>query len=114
MIGYYTVYKVNEGGFFYVFWSLLDDTNDDNPTDKSFNDAQVYFAAYLKSLRKADGFDSIKAGISTAWDVSEIDQAIELSFLFSSGVRSFSLLEDGSKSKEICFRKLMLGVHTIN
>lgn len=96
MIGYYTVYKVNEGGYFYVFWSLLDDPNQDYDSDLKPIDAQVYFAAHLLSLKKANDFDSIKAGKSTAEDVSKIDPAFELSFLFSSGIRSFSLLEDGS------------------
>lgn len=93
----YSVYKISTGGYFYVFWMK---SFNPFPEDKSnFEpDATVYFTAYLSpsSLRKATDFVSIKEGVSTAEDVSQIDPAFELSFLMSSGIRSYSLLVDGS------------------
>jgi len=100
-MSYYVVYKVSEGGYFYVFWSLSVDPSpakkSEYPT-KNANNASVYFTAYLSpsSLRKASDFDSIKENFSTAEDVSQIDSALEISFLMSSGIRSYSLLENGS------------------
>ena len=98
---HYVVYKVNEGGYFYVFWSLFIENMPEKESEHSIEDtdnALVYFTAYLSpsSLKKESDFDSIKRGISTAEDVATIDPAFELSFLMSSGIRSYSLLEDGS------------------
>ena len=101
-LNHYVVYKVNEGGYFYVFWSLfIDDTVKKEEAEHSIeyvNNASVYFTAYLSpsSFKKEKDFDSIREGVSTAEDVSRIDPAFELSFLMSSGIRSYSLLENGS------------------
>ena len=100
-LNHYVVYEVNEGGYFYVFWSLFIDPAPEEESEHSFkdvNNAIVYFTAYLSptSLRKEKDFNSIKEGISTAEDVAQIDPAFEISFLMSSGIRSYSLLENGS------------------
>lgn len=94
----YTVYKVKEGGYFYVFWWSAYDFSD----HKFLSDASVYFTAHLTSLKKAEDFDSLKIGVSTAQDVAEIDPAMELNFLMSSITPSYSLLEDG-RIIEICY-----------
>ena len=100
-MSYYVVYKVNEGGYFYVFWSLCVEPLPEKRSEysiKNADNASVYFTAYLSpsSLRKASDFDSITENLSTAEDVSQIDSALEISFLMSSGIRSYSLLENGS------------------
>ena len=98
----YSVYKVAEGGYFYVFW-----VKEFNPFPNQENSATnptvaPYFTAYISSLRSADDFDSIREGSSTAADVAKIDPAFELVFLLSSNTASYSLLNDGSVM-EICY-----------
>ena len=87
---YYTVYQVLEGGFYYIFW--------DTPANK-FDEPSVYFAAYFFKIPEAREFDVLKAGVSTADDVHQIDANFYLSFLMSSGIRSYSLLKDGTIMK---------------
>jgi len=90
----YSVYKVREGGYFYVFWigsyDLPQDMLINNP-----NDLIVYFATYIPSLKKVSDFDGIKEGISTADDVSKIDPSFEISLAMSRTICSYSLLQDG-------------------
>lgn len=107
-ICYYTVYKVNEGGYFYVFWSLFTDSVPEEGSElnnKEFNNAMVYFTAYLtsSSFKKASDFDTLQENISTAEDVAAIDPAFELNFLMSSKTVSYSLLEDGT-IMETCYK----------
>lgn len=88
---YYSVYRVSEGGFFYVFWAV------NIGTSKTENDSiRAYFTTYISSLKKATDFNLVKEGISTAEDIAQIDSALELTFVMSSGIRSFSRLEDGT------------------
>ena len=86
--GYYTVYKVREGGFYYVFWSGTISTIDE-PLEPD-----VYFAAHLSSLPTVEDFNVLKEGVSSADNVSHIDPAIELNFMLSCGMFSYSLLHD--------------------
>lgn len=95
-IGYYSIYKVTNGGYFYVFWSLTVPSQDGLDSDGRPDDATVYFATYIATPPKALDFSSILEGTSTAEDVAQVDPAFELSFTFSSTVRSYSLLDDGS------------------
>lgn len=94
----YSVYKVSDGGYFYVFW---DKSFDPLHNSKSDN-ATVYFTAHISSLKKAGDFDSLQEGLSTAEDVAKIDPAFELTFLLSSKTPSYSLLDDGT-IMEICY-----------
>ena len=86
----YSVYRVTQGGYFYVFWI--------KPFDKvasqSSGEPSVYFSAYLSSTRHPNLFDSLTPGISTAEDVKRIDPFFELSFLMSSGIFSYSYIND--------------------
>lgn len=97
----YSVYKVQEGGYYYVFWVK---TSNPLPGTQTFqpDQATVYFTAYISSLKKASDFDLIREGKSTAEDVSRVDPAFELSFLMSNRTPSYSLLEDGTVM-EICY-----------
>ena len=94
----YSVYKVSDGGYFYVFWVKTLNPFSDVKTD----DATVYFTAYISSMKKAGDFDSLQEKLSTAEDVAKIDPAFELTFLLSSKTPSYSLLEDGT-IMEICY-----------
>lgn len=89
----YCVYSVTEGGCYYVFWTS--DPSESGEPGLINDDAVVYFTAYIAAPKEADAFDSIREGFSTAEDVACIDPALELSFLPSSEVCSFSLLSDG-------------------
>ena len=90
--GGYSVYRVRQGGYFYVFWvtPLVGDA------DRSNGEPSVYFSAYLASDISPDLFDSVTPGISTAEDIRKIDPSFELSFLISNGTYSYSYLNDGS------------------
>lgn len=86
----YSVYRVVQGGYFYVFWIKPYSTN----LDQTNHEPIVYFSAYLSSSRSSAIFDSLKPGESSAADVKRIDQFSELSFLRSSGTFSYSFLND--------------------
>lgn len=80
----YVIYKVKEGGYYYVFFSGV-----------TPEETYVGFTAHLTKLCKKSDFRSIKAGKSTAADVAKIDPAMEMTFMMSSGIYSTSLLEGG-------------------
>lgn len=84
----YSVYKVDEGGYFYVFWvkPLSTDLNEFN------NEPLVYFTTFLSETLEDNMFDSLKIGESTAQDVYLIDPSFELSFLNSNSIYSYSFL----------------------
>lgn len=88
--GGYSVYRVSQGGYFYVFWVNSFDTE----TNQSNGELSVYFTAYLSSDISPDLFDSLTLGTSTAEDVKRIDPSFELSFLNSSGIFSYSYIND--------------------
>ncbi len=92
-IVFYSIYNVAEGGYFYIFWANIVEPL--YATDELSQGASVCFVTYISSLRDFSDFSSIKEESSTAEDVAQIDQALEISFLISSGIRSFSLLKDG-------------------
>lgn len=92
----YSVYEVSEGGYYYVFWAESLKSLSNMGSDRSSNRYMPYFTAYISDLKSERDFDCLKEGISTAEDVSLIDPALELSFLISSGICSYSLLESGA------------------
>ncbi|MBR6051995.1 MAG: hypothetical protein IKP68_12455 [Clostridia bacterium] len=83
----FVVYKVKEGGYYYVFFNISGLTPEET---------YVGFTAHLTKLCKKSDFRSIKAGKSTAADVAKIDPAMEMTFMMSSGIYSMSLLEGGN------------------
>ena len=87
----YTVYKVKEGGYYYVFWSKVMEKNQTSMKE----DAAVYFSVHIKSLKKEADFSKL-TNEDTAMDVFEIDKSMELQFLLSNGIYSYSLLDDGN------------------
>lgn len=106
----YSVYKVSEGGYFYVFWgiSVASRINENGvATVVSLDpiDAHVDMALHISSLevlKSASDFDSIKEGISTAQDVALIDPAFQLNPLYSSCLPSFTFLNDRTVMR-ICY-----------
>lgn len=88
--GGYSVYRVSQGGYYYVFWIKPLTAGTDEPN----SEPSVYFSAYLSSAISPALFDSLIPGISTAEDVESIDPSFELSFLMSNGIFSYSYLDD--------------------
>lgn len=99
----YSVYKVKEGGYFYVFWVNTFDPLSEQGIKAENDSAVPYFTAYLSSLKSASDFDAIKEGVSTAADVVKIDPAFELEFILSNETVSYSLLGNGF-IMEVCYR----------
>lgn len=87
--GGYSVYKVVQGGYYYVFWvdSLSTDTNQSN------HDRFVYSTTYLPANSSKISIDSIQPGKSTADEVKKIDPYMEMNLLLSKGVYSYSYLD---------------------
>ena len=97
----YTVYKVSQGGYFYVFWekrvpleAALDVKQEDFELIQTTIEPLVYFSSYIPSVKTSTSFDSIQIGVSTARDVEKIDPAFELNFHRSSGRFSYSHLNE--------------------
>lgn len=81
----YVVYKVKEGGYFYIFWIHSVDP-DIEPS--------VYFTTYLSEELPLSKFSVLTVGSSTAKDVKAVDPEFYLSFVKSSGTYSYSYLND--------------------
>lgn len=96
----YSVYRVAQGGYFYVFWIWGTQDIDTSTGIPTYDDEEdwiptVYFTAYLTSdKRNKNMFDSLIAGSSTAEDVRKIDPSFELNFLLSHGIYSYTYLDN--------------------
>lgn len=88
----YSVYKVSQGGYYYVFW--VEPFENGHEVEQSENEPSVYFSAYIFADLSDESFKSLTPGVSTAEDVKRIDPSFELSFLLSSGVFSYSYIND--------------------
>lgn len=86
----YSVYKVVQGGYYYVFWvdSFSENTNRLN------HDCFVYSTAYLPTRSSKVQINSIQAGKSTANEVKKLDPYMEINLLVSKGVYSYSYLDE--------------------
>ena len=82
----YTAYKIKQGGFFFVEWSLS--WNEEKQQARR----KVYCTTYIKENLSENAFDSIHPGISTAADVEDIDPYFIINCWMSSGVYSYSYL----------------------
>lgn len=87
---YYTIYKVEEGGYFYIFWGM---TSNLDCTEYSI---KVYDKFYINELNKKENFTSIEKG-STFEDILIADPWADLVWINNTvGSLACSLLEDGS------------------
>lgn len=68
----YSVYKVNEGGYFYVFWIVEPNLN------LTTTEPYVRFSAYLSGDKTEDVFLTLQPNVSTAEDVKRIDPSLEI------------------------------------
>lgn len=94
---FYSVYRVKEGGLYYVFWGNfpLPYARDDYTPPEVVTGADVFFSVYMRECPKLEAFSSITPGVSTAEDVAAIDPSLELRFIRAAGPYSCSLLDDG-------------------
>lgn len=103
--GRYAVYRVTEGGFFFVFfnWVLTEDDLDkfdprDNPWGR-WEEAPVYVVGdsfFMDVLPNIESFSSIEPGVSTAQDVLNVENRTVFGLALSSCTYSHTLLSDGS------------------
>lgn len=92
----YSVFKVEEGGYFYVIWGGYLKEDESSIDQKWINELSACFMLYVTSLKSISDFDSIEIGVSTAEDVVMIDPAAQFHFGMGRGLPSWHLLEDGS------------------
>lgn len=91
---HYSVYKVKEGGYYYVFWMVPIAKPAEIATPEQERDIKTIWSVYLDNFVSASAFKSIVKHYSTARDVLAIDPHMELN-LSGSTVASYSLLSDG-------------------
>lgn len=93
----YVVYKVSQGGYYYVFFSygypkeMTDNLESELPTGKEY--LYVHYSAYINSYKQVSDFMSLKPGVSTLGDLKALDPSMEYATL-SRGRFSYSLLND--------------------
>ena len=88
--GYYTVYKVSQGGYYYVFWGMKISSDG----GESRSEPIVVFSAYLPASERAIPYEELTEGVSTAADVRELDPSFDLVFTMSRGLFSYSYLDE--------------------
>lgn len=86
----YTVYKVVEGGYFYVFWQRAMDDNFEKYVGELYVDA----VAYLTSSRSENLISQFKEGVDNAKAVKIIDPYADFNFTSSSGVYSYTYINE--------------------
>ena len=88
----YSVYLVEEGGLFYVFWSTpywlkeIPQSDDNCPRHKKL---AVEITAYIPNYDRKLDFKSVRQGSGTAEEIIRIDPYFDINFLFSSGARTY-------------------------
>ena len=90
----YSVYKVDEGGRFYIFWDTI--RGSVQPGFEELPELWSSTMLYVPELKSRSDFDSIQNGVSTGADVTAIDPGAQFIFTLSSRTPSWHLLEDGS------------------
>lgn len=94
----YTVYQVEQGGYYYVFWSHIYpvESKDDIPQFPDWENTQymcIYHSAYIKSPKSLRDFRTLKPGVHTAADVLSLDPYAELVIL-SRGRFTYSWIDE--------------------
>ena len=90
---FYSVYKVIQGGYYYVFWASASPVESAGTEDDSFLIA--VFASYLSEKADYEDFSTIIAGESTAKDVLAIDKYFDFVGEISHATLSYSLTDLG-------------------
>ena len=79
----YSVYKVKEGGYYYIFYG----------TDYDEQELYITEKYYMNKFKTEKDFESIKEG-NTIYDVLEIEPQIIFGNHYGSGPKSFNILDD--------------------
>ena len=79
----YTVYKVTEGGYYYIFWARPVVTTEEPIVD---------FVAYISGNNELERFAHLRININDSRDVKSIDPSYELQRRLSRGIYSYSYL----------------------
>ena len=91
----YTVYKVAEGGYFFVFWDAIRinaKTQQRLPWEEMWSANMLY----VPQLKSRSDFDALEVGVSTGADVTDIDPSGQFVLASGKGSLSWHLLDDGS------------------
>ncbi len=92
----YSVFKVQEGGYFYVFWGSHLTGYDKGMGQKWLNSLSASDMLYVDRLKTLDDFSPLEIGVSTGEDVGQLDPAAQFQFGMGRGIASWHLLDDGS------------------
>ena len=118
---FYTVYKVKEGGYWYLFWGTI--FNYDPISFETIPKCPfVASTIYLKDIKDASTFNALNIGQSTSKEVFEIDPYLEWDPFGSYATYSYSILnkdlmavvqyvDEGAPKKEEHVIELVFFVH---
>jgi len=84
----YSVYRVNEGGYYYIFW--VNTYDPDSLVKHEY--PQMYFSTYISSSVAVTDFSDVVPEENTLSDIILIDPYCELQYHLSSSICSFSYL----------------------
>lgn len=93
----YTVYRITEGGYYYVFFGHGAPVDAPSHSSADCSDKEhmlVYNCAYYGALNKKSDFKSLKVGVSTAEDVLKIDPNAQWRSFSARGRVSSSLIRN--------------------
>lgn len=93
----YLVYKVSEGGYYYLDLGSFSDTNSyyNYPeTEKRSASFMIYVPE--KPMLTIEDFEKLEIGVNTAEDVGKLDISSQFFFGMGRGVASWHLLSDGN------------------
>ena len=90
----YSVYKVAEGGWFFIFWDTVRGTAE--PGYEALTEMWSSTMLYVPGLKSRSDFDGLELGVSTGANVTAIDPAAEFILTIPNKVPSRHLLSDGS------------------
>lgn len=83
---YYSIFNVQQGGYYYVFWEKAGVDNKDHVPE---------YIIYIRELKGTEDYESLIIGKSTAEDVYAVNNAFELHFMEFGRPYSYSLLDNG-------------------
>lgn len=86
----YSVYKVREGGYYYVFWQR----GINMETGELVEELNVDFSTYVCNSMNSCMVELIQLGVSTASDVRKLDPYVDFNLVISHGVHSYSYLDE--------------------
>lgn len=94
--GAYTVYKVTQGGYYYVFWSFAYPVDvSDSGINRDWTDREhmcIYFCTYINGNNNIIKYLPIRTGESTAADVLSLDPNSE--YINLSYIRTYSYINE--------------------